>query len=250
MSAGPRHYDLERIYGHETRRGRYTRLTVGEGAGLWALAWHELVLGLLTGLPGAPGLLLRGAVYPRVFGGFDRSAVLGRHVTLRCPRQVALGAGVVIDDFAQLIATSRRDPAIEIGEGSFVRSFAMINAGPPEGFVRIGRGSGVGQGTLLYGNGGLTIGDKVMIAGQCAVIASSHVFSDPDVPIREQGYTALGITIGNNVWIGAGAKILDGVTIGDGAIVGANAVVNRPVPAGARVVGVPARELPVGRDPQ
>lgn len=51
------------------------------------------------------------------------------------------------------------------------------------------------------------------------------------------------IIIGNDVWIGARAIILDGVTIGDGAIVGAGAVVTKDVPAYAVVVGVPAKVL-------
>lgn len=51
------------------------------------------------------------------------------------------------------------------------------------------------------------------------------------------------IKIGNDVWIGARAIILDGVTIGDGAIVGAGAVVTKDVPAYAVVVGVPAKVL-------
>ncbi|SDF71732.1 CatB-related O-acetyltransferase [Sporolituus thermophilus] len=49
------------------------------------------------------------------------------------------------------------------------------------------------------------------------------------------------ITIGNDVWIGANAIILDGISIGDGAIVGAGAVVNKDVPPYAIVAGVPAR---------
>lgn len=52
------------------------------------------------------------------------------------------------------------------------------------------------------------------------------------------------VTIGRNVWIGAGALILPGVTIGDDAIVGAGSVVARDVPEGTTVVGVPARALP------
>ena len=54
-------------------------------------------------------------------------------------------------------------------------------------------------------------------------------------------------TLGNNVIVGAGAKILGGILIGDGARVGANAVVVQPVASGVTVVGIPAR--PVERDP-
>lgn len=48
-------------------------------------------------------------------------------------------------------------------------------------------------------------------------------------------------TIGDNVFIGAGARVLGGIHIGDGATIGANAVVIKDVPAGATAVGVPAR---------
>lgn len=236
-------YDLKGLYHGESPLQRYTRLTVGEGASLFDLVWHELLLGLCTSLPGIPGLGLRGLLYPTLFPGFARGAHVGRSVTLRCPRQIRLERGVIIDDLAQLVATSRRRDAITVGHDSMIRSFAMVNAGPPDGYVHIGSHSGIGQGTILYGNGGLTIGDRVLIAGQCFVVASSHNFDDPTRPIADQGYAAAGITIEDNVWIGAGAKIFDGVTIGSGAIVGANAVVTRSVPAGTRVVGVPARPL-------
>jgi acetyltransferase-like isoleucine patch superfamily enzyme len=49
------------------------------------------------------------------------------------------------------------------------------------------------------------------------------------------------VTIGDGVWLGAGAKILDGVTLGDGAVIGAGAVVRESVPASAIAVGIPAR---------
>jgi serine O-acetyltransferase len=49
--------------------------------------------------------------------------------------------------------------------------------------------------------------------------------------------------IGDDVFIGAGARVLGGVTVGDGARIGANAVVLDDVPAGATVVGIPARPV-------
>ncbi len=236
-------YELHKIYGDEKPLARYKRITVGEGAGNWPLFWHELVLGLCTGLPGLLGLAMRSWLYPRLFKGIESGAYLGKHVTLRCPRQVCIAKGAVVDDYSQIVATSRHANAISIGRNSVLRSFVMVNAGPPEGYVHIGSDSGIGQSTILYGNGGLSIGNKVIIAGQCFIVASSHNFDNPDLPIVDQGYSARGIQIEDNVWVGAGAKILDGVTIGSGAIIGANAVVTRSVAPGDRVAGVPARSL-------
>ena len=97
----------------------------------------------------------------------------------------------------------------------------------------------------MYGHGGLTIGDHVLIAGNASVFASSHIYDLPHVPIANQGYRAKGIVIEDSVWIGSGARILDGVTIGKGAIVGANAVVTKSVHPGDRVGGIPAQSLSV-----
>jgi acetyltransferase-like isoleucine patch superfamily enzyme len=63
------------------------------------------------------------------------------------------------------------------------------------------------------------------------------------IPIHQQPEVKKGIKIGNDVWIGAGCRILDGVEIGDGAVIAAGAVVNKNVSSQTIFGGVPARML-------
>lgn len=97
--------------------------------------------------------------------------------------------------------------------------------------------------SILYGHGGLRIGSDVLIAAHVTIIPANHNFIRPDMRIREQGETRLGITIGDDVWIGTGARILDGVTIGNGSVIAAGAVVRSDVPPYCVVAGVPARSI-------
>lgn len=109
------------------------------------------------------------------------------------------------------------------------------------GIIQIGNNCSINPYTVLYGHGNLTIGNNVLIAGHCIIIPANHKFSDINIPIREQGVSKVGIVIEDNVWIGAGCRILDGVTIGAGAIIAAGAVVNKDVLANTVVGGIPAR---------
>ena len=111
----------------------------------------------------------------------------------------------------------------------------------PHAGIRIGRRAYLGERTLLRGQGGIAIGDNVLVGPGVQVLAVEHVFADGTRAIRDQGITAAGIRIDDDAWIGAGAIILDGVTIGRGACVGAGAVVTRSVPPRTLAVGVPAR---------
>ncbi len=87
----------------------------------------------------------------------------------------------------------------------------------------------------------VTIGARTQIGPGVQILAADHP-RDPALR-RDMLENGRPVRIGADVWIGGGAIILPGVTIGDDAIVGAGSVVTRDVPAGATVVGNPARVL-------
>jgi len=130
---------------------------------------------------------------------------------------------------------------IVIGTGSFIHDTVLIDC--QQGGVTIGPQTTINTFSAIYGAGGVHIGADCLVATGAVLVASSHRFDDPAVPIRLQGSDAKGIAIEDDVWIAAGVKVLDGVHIGRSTIVGAGAVVNRDLPSFTVAAGVPARVI-------
>ncbi len=87
----------------------------------------------------------------------------------------------------------------------------------------------------------VTLGNNVFIGPNCCITTAEHAI-DPEQ--RKAGLEiAKPVTVGDNVWIGAGSVVLAGVTIGDGAVIGAGSVVTRSIPGGVVAVGSPCRVL-------
>lgn len=85
----------------------------------------------------------------------------------------------------------------------------------------------------------VTFGDNVFIAPNCLFTTAEHPL---DAELRKKGVeVAKPITVGNNVWIGAGSIILAGAVIGDNTVIGAGSVVRGEIPEGVLAVGVPCR---------
>lgn len=105
--------------------------------------------------------------------------------------------------------------------------------------ITLGKGVVINSGCHFQDQGGITIGDGVLI-GHNVVLATLNHDEDPN---RRDVLHPAPILIGSHVWIGASVTVTPGVTIGDGAIVAAGAVVTRDVPANTIVAGVPAQVL-------
>jgi galactoside O-acetyltransferase len=157
------------------------------------------------------------------------------------PGHIHIGAGVGIGRHVTLRANTDKSPGITLGDGVAINDSVVINAN--RGQVALGERSWLGPFCLVYGNGGVTIGSNVLIAGHSSINTVSHSIQRCDIPVNDQPVLIDPVVIEDDVWIGLNAVILQGVTIGRGAIVGAGAVVNRSIPSWSIAVGVPARVI-------
>ncbi len=102
--------------------------------------------------------------------------------------------------------------------------------------IRIGRRVFINAGCKFQDQGGITIGNDVLVGHNCVIATLNHL---PD-PERRADMIPAPVRIGDKVWIGANVTILQGVTIGEGAIIAAGAVVTKDIPPRAVAAGIPA----------
>lgn len=105
--------------------------------------------------------------------------------------------------------------------------------------LHIGKRVFINAGCKFQDQGGITIGDDVLIGHNCVIATLNHAM-DPE---HRADMIPAPVKIGNKVWIGANVTILQGVTIGDGAVLAAGAVVNKDVPPRSVAGGIPAKIL-------
>lgn len=155
------------------------------------------------------------------------------HERLRLLEAVELHSSCFVAEQADLFAEPTRQ--VVLHEGASIAAHAFVH-GP----VTLGPHASVNPyATLDGGRKGIVIGEGSRIASRASLFAFDHGIA-PDREIRMQPVRSLGIVVGKDVWIGAGAVVTDGVTIGDHAVVGAGAVVTHDVEPWNVVGGVPA----------
>src|SRR6266511_657097 len=188
---------------------KYQDLVVGSRS-LLRLLLYELVITLTSWVPGALGLVLRR---------------LGYHVT--------------IDDQVVLDAKGTANRGITLGQGVFLGRGTILSC--KDGDITLGDHVNIGFHSEIFSGSSVTVGRHGLFAAYTYLVGGGHEFERGDLAVLEQPRSWRGITLGDNVWLGAGAKVLDGVCLGDDVVVGAGAVVTSDLPPGAVAVGIPAR---------
>ena len=214
-----------------------------QASSLGRYLWEQSILTLFGWIPTLLGVALRAAAY-RLVLHMQGLAAIEKGVRIRFADQIRLANGVYLDEGVYLHACPG---GISIGDNTFVMHHAELHVynfrDLPRSGILIGRDSLIGEFNVLRGQGGIQIGDRVYTSPLVQVLAVDHVFCDPARPFVEQGITARGIVVEDDVWIGGGAIVTDGVRIGRGAVVAAGAVVVQDVPPHTVVAGVPARVI-------
>ena len=129
---------------------------------------------------------------------------------------------------------------LEIGSNCTIQDYAFFQLTKPKPHLTIGDNVTIGRHNMITVKSRMSIGSNTIIGGYVQIIDHNHQFKKSTI-IRLQQAEIQHTTIGEDCWIGAGAKILCGVTIEKGVVIGANAVVTHDIPAYSIVAGVPAK---------
>ena len=137
-------------------------------------------------------------------------------------------------------------PGAAVGLGTLLLSTIEMSALPAgNSYLRIGANTAINEYCNIRASGGnIQIGHDCIIAQMVSIIASNHS-TRLGLPMKDQPWSTetVSVSIGNDVWIGAGAVILPGSRLEDGAVIAAGAVVKGLIPAGEIWGGIPARRL-------
>ena len=182
--------------------------------------------------------------YRLFFGDAKGLVLVGSKVSVRYSRYLHTGKDFIIEDGAELNCLSTKGmhfgDKVTIGKYAIIRPSNIYGGDIGEGLT-IGNHSNIGPYAYIGCSGHIRIGNHVMISPRVSIYAENHVFTDPAIPMKDQGVTRVAVVIEDDCWIAANSIILAGVTIGKGSVVAAGSVVTDDVPPYSIVAGVPAR---------
>jgi galactoside O-acetyltransferase len=132
--------------------------------------------------------------------------------------------------------------AIDIGnEVRILRNVTISTSN--NGKIQIGDKTHIGEGTIIFSDIGIKIGNNVIIGPQNIIVDFDHIYKHIDIPINNQGINRKEVIIEEDVWISSHCVITKGVRIEKGSVIGAGSVVNKNVPAYSVVAGIPIQVI-------
>jgi len=187
--------------------------------------------------------LIRGLILKLFLKRSSGLLFVGRRVKVRHGYKIIAGKNLILEDNVSINALSEN--GITLGDHvSIARDSILFCTGViayrGKG-ITIGNRTGISARAYFAGQGGITIGDDVIMGPNVQIFSENHEFSSLNFTIKEQGVTKQAVVIGNNCWLGGGTIILAGVTIGDGCVVAAGSVVTKSFPSNSVIAGIPAK---------
>jgi len=140
------------------------------------------------------------------------------------------------------IEDSIRGSRIIIEDDVHIDAFVKIKPVAGEGDIVIGRGSYINSGTVIYSGNGVTIGRNVLVAANCTIVGSDHEYRSAAATIKEQRFQPSrgGVLIEDDVWLGAGAVVLEGAILRRGCVLGSMSMARKELASYGVYAGVPA----------
>ena len=220
---------------------KYRMMVLGRG-GLWSLIKYECIMMLCNTMPGAAGYLLRKLLYPMLLGSVGSGTVFGRNMTIRHPDKIRIGSNCVLDDMVVLDAKGDGNRGITIGDNVIIARNTVVSC--KGGDIDIGDNSNISLNCMIHSEKSVVIGRNNLWAAYCYIIGGgNHSFDRTDVPIVQQPSRVTGIVMDEDIWLGAGVRILDGCHIGTGVVIGAGSLVSKDIPDYHLAAGSPARVI-------
>jgi acetyltransferase-like isoleucine patch superfamily enzyme len=187
--------------------------------------------------------LLRGFILKITLKESKGLIFLGKRSKISFRNKISMGKTITIGDNVEINGLSKH--GIKIGDNVSILKNTIIEC---TGVIRhlgeslvIGNNVGIAQNCFIQVRGKVDIGNNVIFGPNVSIFSENHIFKNPNLPVNAQGESRKGVKIGNGVWIGTRAVILDGVTVGENSIIAAGSIVNKDVMPYSIIGGVPAR---------
>lgn len=188
-------------------------------------------------------LFLRFFMLVRGYLFYRGKIFLGKGVKLYNKKNIFIGQNttlesrVKIDGFcAQKLIIGKNSKIGAYSEIKCTSHFSKYGKG-----LEIGNNFGIGKFAFFGCSGKIKIGDNVIMGEYVSFHSENHNFSNTNKLIKDQGVTSKGITLGNDIWVGAKVTFLDGSEVGSRCVIAAGAVVKDKFPNNVIIGGVPAK---------